>query len=86
VYFTRYPRPPDSGPPDADHVLFTQAKGVYLAQLPTRTLLRSLFVHSFCTHPRLVDFGIWIMNAREGLSVPVLDSIIRHTFFAHFCG
>ena len=85
-YLVRYPRPPKTGPPDAENELFKQSRGDYLGQLSTKTLLRSLFVHSFCTHPRLVDAGIKLMNAREGTAVPILDPIIRHTFFAHFCG
>lgn len=85
-WFVRYPRPPERGPPDADDELFRNARGEYLTQLPTRVLFRSLFVHSFCTHPWLVDSSITFMNLRQGKSVPVLDTGIRHTFFAHFCG
>lgn len=85
VYFFRYPRLPHPGPADADNELFLRSRDEYLAQLSTKTLLRSLLVHSFCTHPRLVDLGIEIMKGQQR-SIPILDSIIRHTFFAHFCG
>lgn len=85
-WFVRYPRPPEKGPPDADNALFWTARREYLAQLPTTVLVRSLLVHSFCTHPWLVDYSIKFMDLKHGKSIPVLDSVIRHTFFAHFCG
>lgn len=84
-YFLRYPRLPSIRPLDADNEMFKHSRDEHLARLPTTILLRRLFVHAFCTHPRLVDFGIWIMKTQRG-SVPVLDSIIRHTFFVQFCG
>ena len=85
VYFLRYPRLPANGHLDADNELFVRSRDAYLAQLPTKSLLRSLFVHSFCTHPHLVDLGIQIMKGQHR-SIPILDCIVRHTFFAHFCG
>ena len=84
-YFLRYPRLPSAGPLDADNEIFQHSRDEHLARLPTTTLLRSLFIHAFCTHPRLVDFGIWVMKAQQG-RVPFLDFIIRHSFFAQFCG
>lgn len=85
-WFVRYPRLPEKGPPDADNALFRNARREYLGQPPATVLVRSLFVHSFCTHPWLVDYSTKFMNLRHGKSIPVLDSLIRHTFFAHFCG
>lgn len=84
AYLIRYPRPPQQGPPDADNEVFAYSREERLTQLPTKILLRSLFVHSFCSHPRLVDLGISTM--KSGHSNFLLDGIIRHTFFAHFCG
>src|SRR5271169_4622134 len=84
-YFLRYPRLPNGGPLDADNEMFLGSRQESLARLPTKTLLRSLFVHAFCTHPRLVDLGIQIMKS-ERRSTPLLETIIRHTFFAQFCG
>src|SRR5579862_1266913 len=71
---------------DSDDELFTIPRKEALAQLPVRTLLRSLFVHSVCAHPRLVDMGITLIKARQNHSIPIFDTIIRQTFFAHFCG
>src|SRR5271154_804963 len=85
LYFVRYPRPPSHGPIDSDDEMFLQSREDHLAQLPTKTLLRGLFVHSFCTHPRLVDLGIHLMKAQNRPN-PVFDSLIRHTFLAQFCG
>ena len=84
-YFLRYPRLPSVGLLDADNEMFQHSRDKHLARLPTTTLLRKLFVHALCTHPRLVDIGIWIMKAQQQ-PIPVLDSVIRHTFFAQFCG
>lgn len=85
LYLLRFPRPPRNGPRDSDHEMFRHARAEYLAQMPTNQLLRSLFVHSFCSHPHLVDFGMWVMKS-PSLQNPVFDSIIRNTFFAEFCG
>src|SRR5579859_161208 len=76
AWFFRCPQPPSKSPPAADNDLFLNARAGYLSQLPTSTLMRSLCVHSFCTHPRLVDFGISVMHARGKRSVPILDSLI----------
>lgn len=84
-YFLRYPRPPSAGPVDSENELFLQSREDHLALLPPKAILRGLFVHSFCTHPRLVDLGIYIMKSQRP-SNPVFDSLIRHTFFAQFCG
>jgi hypothetical protein len=84
-YFLRYPRLPSIGPLDADNEIFKHSRDDHLARLPTTTLLRRLFVHAFCAHPRFVDIGIWIMKTQQR-PFPILDSIIRHTFFAQFCG
>src|SRR5262245_25581409 len=87
VYFLRYPRQlPQSGPPEAGNDLFTGHRAASLARVSLKTLVRSLFVHAFCTHPRLVDAGIYLVQARQGRPTPILDYVVRHTFFAHFCG
>jgi hypothetical protein len=85
LYLLRFPRPPRNGPPDSDHEMFRHARAEYLAQMPTTQLLRSLFVHSFCSHSRLVDIGMWVMKS-PSLQNPVFDYVIRQTFFAEFCG
>ena len=85
LYFLRYPRPPTTGPVDSEDELFTQSREDHLSQLPTKAILRGLFVHSFCTHARLVDLGIYLMKSRPR-SNSIFDSLIRHTFFAQFCG
>src|SRR5271163_2822520 len=85
VYFLRFPRPPASRALDADDVIFLRTRPERLTQIPTNILLRNLFVHSFCTHPRLVDLGIYLVN-NQSWSIPFLSPIIRHSFFKHFCG
>ena len=84
-YFLRYPRPPSHGPTDGDHEMFSRSREDYLSQLPTQALLRGLFVHSFCTHPRLVDLGIYLMKSQRWPN-PIFEPLVRHTFFAQFCG
>ena len=83
-YFLRYPRLPRPGPPDADNEMFLSSREEKLGQLSVTGLVRGLFVHAFCAHPRLIDFGIWTMKRQH--PIPVLDYVIRHTFFAQFCG
>src|SRR5277367_2032122 len=84
LYFLRYPRPPNHGPIDSDDEMFLQSREDHLAHLPTKTLFRGLFVHSFCTHPRLVDLGIDLIKAQQRPN-PIFDSLLRNTFFAQFC-
>lgn len=86
VYFLRYPRPSKNLFPESDNELFASSRRQTVEQLPNSILLRSLFVHSFCAHQRLVDLGITLMKIRQHRSIPILDSIVRHTFFAQFCG
>jgi hypothetical protein len=86
VYFMRFPRPSKSLPADADNELFTQSRAEMLARLPTSALLRSLFVHSTCSHPALVDLGLKVISYRKSRPTPLWDTLVRHTFFAHFCG
>ena len=85
LYLLRFPRPPSNGPADSDHEMFRHAKAEDLAQMPATHLLRSLFVHAFCSHPHLVDLGMWVMKT-PSLQNPVFDYIIRQTFFSEFCG
>jgi hypothetical protein len=85
VYFLRFPRPARNGPPDSDNEMFLHARRECLAQTPTKQLLKSLFVHSFCAHPHLVDLGVKFMETPQ-LQNPLFDYVIRHTFFAEFCG
>ena len=84
VYFLRFPRP-KGAPQDVDNDLFTSLRAEYLAQLQTSALVRSLLIHSFCTHPRLVDLGVKIATIQNG-PISLLDSFVRQTFFKHFCG
>ena len=86
AYFLRYPRPRSWEQPEADNAMFSRSRDGYLPRLPMGTLLRGLFVHSFCAHQRLVDLGILMMKAHQKRHVPVLDTFLRHTFFAQFCG
>ena len=84
-YFLRFPRPPRNGPRESDNEMFLNARSEYLAEAPTKQLLRSLFVHAFCAHPRLADLGIRVMKMPQSQNF-VFDFIIRRTFFAEFCG
>ena len=85
IYFLRFPRAPPSRPSEADEVIFRRTREERLTQIPTNVLLRNLFVHSFCTHPRLVDLGIYMVN-HQPWTIPFLSPIIRNSFFKHFCG
>ena len=84
-YLLRFPRPPRNGPRDSDHEMFLNARSEYLAQTPTKQLLRSLFVHAFCAHPHLANLGIRVMKMPQSQNF-IFDSIVRRTFFAEFCG
>jgi proline dehydrogenase len=64
-----------------------------LSVMPTRILIRSLMMTYILSSPRLVDFGIPIMNRISHSKSwflnpdrnPVLHSIVRKLIYDHFC-
>jgi proline dehydrogenase len=61
-----------------------------IQRLPASALLRSYLVYTFCSFSTIVDHSSTILKMLTNSPIPGLaplaEFVVRHTFFAQFCG